>query len=719
MTQHISRRDFLKLAGAGTTIATILTGCGPAARYVRRTPYTQMPEYTFTGQSTYFATTCRECPAGCGLIVRTFQGRAIKVEGNPQHPVNAGKTCARGQVTLHGLYNPDRHQAPFKREARGSDRVTPLDWNAAIQIVAQALRETPPQNIFFLLGMAPDHLFDLVSDLAKALGAPAPIRFGALGMFEARRTLQKATQNVFGQEGFPWFDLGAAEVIFSFGANFLETWLSPVAYTRLFSQMRRGERNGKRGHFVQFEPRMSQTASKADEWIPIRPGSEGMVALALGKLIAEQRGLQAPAFAQVDVEAAAQASGIEVAELQRLAALLMGAKRALVIPGSAALAHSNGLENAEAILTLNGLLDAPITFSPLSPFGDAYHQPASLQEMAAFVDRMRRGDVRVLFIHGTNPVFELPAALGFKEALSSVPLVISFATFPDETALEADYVFPDHHALESWGYQRLATGSTFPALSGAQPVVVPFYNTQATADVLLAAAAQIGGPLAQALPYADEVAYLQARLQPLVNQENGFFSAPEINTFFAYFQQYGGWWKTVEATPKPDLNRALSRTIQIKPAALAGEGEFHLFPFVSPILGEAGANKPWLQEVPDPTTTVMWGSWVEINPKTAEELGLEDDDVVRLISDYGSLDVPVYRYPAIRPDVIAIVFGQGHTAYGRYAQGRGVNPNQILAPLTNAAGDLAFAATRVRLEKTGRKQTISRLESRIGVYGEH
>lgn len=719
MTQHISRRDFLKLAGAGTAIATILTGCGPAARYVRRTPYTQMPEYTFTGQSTYFATTCRECPAGCGLIVRTFQGRAIKVEGNPQHPVNAGKTCARGQVTLHGLYNPDRHQAPFKREARGSDRVTPLDWNAAIQIVAQALRETPPQNIFFLLGMAPDHLFDLVSDLAKALGAPAPIRFGALGMFEARRTLQKATQNVFGQEGFPWFDLGAAEVVFSFGANFLETWLSPVAYTRLFSQMRRGERNGKRGHFVQFEPRMSQTASKADEWIPIRPGSEGMVALALGKIIAEQRGLQAPAFAQVDVEAAAQASGIEVAELQRLAALLMGAKRALVIPGSAALAHSNGLENAEAILTLNGLLDAPITFSPLSPFGDAYHHPASLQEMAAFVDRMRRGDVRVLFIHGTNPVFELPAALGFKEALKSVPLVISFATFPDETALEADYVFPDHHALESWGYQRLATGSTFPALSGAQPVVVPFYNTQATADVLLAAVAQIGGPLAQALPYADEVAYLQARLQPLVTQENGFFSAPEINTFFAYFQQYGGWWKTVEATPKPDLNRALSRTIQIKPAALAGEGEFHLFPFVSPILGEAGANKPWLQEVPDPTTTVMWGSWVEINPKTAEELGLEDDDVVRLISDYGSLEVPVYRYPAIRPDVIAIVFGQGHTAYGRYAQGRGVNPNQILAPLTNAAGDLAFAATRVRLEKTGRKRTISRLESRMGVYGEH
>ncbi|MFN3741933.1 MAG: molybdopterin-dependent oxidoreductase [Anaerolineales bacterium] len=719
MSQHISRRDFLKLVGAGTAIASVLTGCGPAARYIRRTPYTQMPEYTFTGQSTYFATTCRECPAGCGLIVRTFQGRAIKVEGNPNHPVNAGKTCARGQATLHGLYNPDRIQGPFKREARGSERITPMDWNAAVQVVTQALRDTPAQKIAFLLGMAPDHLFDLVNDLAKALGAPPPIRFGALGMFEARRTLQKAAQNVFGQDGFPWFDLGAAEVVFSFGANFLETWLSPVAYTRLFSQMRRGERTGKRGHFVQFEPRLSQTASKADEWIPIRPGSEGLVALALGKIIAEQRGLQTPAFDKVEIDAAAEASGIEATELQQLATMLMSAQSALIIPGSAALAHSNGLENAEAILTLNALVNAPLSFSPLSPFGDAYHQPATFQEMATFIERMKRGDVQVLFVHGTNPVFELPAALGFEEALKSVPLVISFATFPDETALEADYVFPDHHALESWGYQRLATGSPSSALSGAQPVVVPFYNTQATADVLLAAVTQMGGALAQALPYPDEVAYLQARLQPFVEQRDGFFSAPEINTFFAYFQQYGGWWKTTEELSKPALDNALNRTLQVKPAEFAGKGEFHLFPFVSPILGEAGANKPWLQEVPDPTTTVMWGSWVEINPKTADELGLEDDDVVRVLSEHGSLEVPVYRYPAIRPDVIAIVFGQGHTAYGRYAQGRGVNPNQILAPWANAAGDLAFAATRVRLEKTGRKQTISRLESRIGVYGEH
>jgi hypothetical protein len=149
-----------------------------------------------------------------------------------------------------------------------------------------------------------------------------------------------------------------------------------------------------------------------------------------------------------------------------------------------------------------------------------------------------------------------------------------------------------------------------------------------------------------------------------------------------------------------------------------GEGEFVLLPYVSPILGEAGANKPWLQEVPDPTTTVMWNSWVEINPEVGHELGIENDDVVRIVSEAGVVEVSVYLYPAIRPDTIAIPFGQGHKAYGRYAEGRGVNPLDLLGLKFNEAGDLAFASMKVKIEKTGRKRVLSRLESKIGVYGE-
>jgi anaerobic selenocysteine-containing dehydrogenase len=162
-------------------------------------------------------------------------------------------------------------------------------------------------------------------------------------------------------------------------------------------------------------------------------------------------------------------------------------------------------------------------------------------------------------------------------------------------------------------------------------------------------------------------------------------------------------------------------------AKFAGEGEFFFVPFVSPTLGEAGANKPWLQELPDPTTTVMWNTWVAMNPETAHELHIENDDVVKIVSEAGEVEAAVYLYPAIHPEVIAMPFGQGHTAYGRYATAldasgnvipRGANPADVLGLHFNEAGDLAFAGMKVKVELTGRKQFLSRLESRIGIYGE-
>jgi anaerobic selenocysteine-containing dehydrogenase len=716
MTDKLSRRDFLKIAGVGAAVTTVLTGCGPASRYVTREPYTKMPEYNYNGQSTYYATTCRECAAGCGLVVRTMQGRAIKTEGNKYNPVNLGKTCARGQATLQGMYNPDRVKNPV-RNSRGESNPTgekdwtDMEWEAAIGIVAQALQS--PAEVQFLLGLAPDHLFDLVSDLCKSLGAPAPIRFGALGMFEARITLGEASRAVFGRPDTLFFDLANADLTISFGANFLETWISPVAYTRGYSKMRQQK---ARGILVQLEPRLSQTAAKADEWHAIQPGAEGLVAAALGKLYAEAKFGTAPAaFEAVEVNAAAEAAGLSVETLEHLAQKLAEAERPLVIPGGAALAHENGIETAKAILTLNvlfGNLGKPggVFHTPTSPLGEEYRRPASMKEMDELVAKMNAGAVKTLFVHGVNPLFELPKSLGFETALAKVPTVISFATFPDETAMQADYIFPDHHGLESWGYQRVTNGTGQAMLSGAQPVIAPFYNTKSTVDVLLAAAG---------LPFKDEVEFIQDKVTRLVETEGGFYSAADLPSFWALFQQFGGWWKNDSSLGAPSAAGALEKKLNLAVEA-KGESheEFHLLVYPSPVMAEAGANKPWLQEIPDPMTTVMWNSWLEINPHTAEELGLENDDVVRVVSPFGAVEVSVYKYPAIRPDVVAIPFGQGHTAYGRYAENRGVNPGDLFGTETNGAGDLAFAATKVRIEKTGKKRELSRLESKLGVYHE-
>jgi len=219
------------------------------------------------------------------------------------------------------------------------------------------------------------------------------------------------------------------------------------------------------------------------------------------------------------------------------------------------------------------------------------------------------------------------------------------------------------------------------------------------------------------LPFKDEVAYIQGKLGGLITQAGGFFAAPEINAFTAYFQQYGGWWTTGDSRGVPPSADVLNRSFNPSPAQFDGDGDFFLLPFVSPIIAEAGANKPWLQEVPDPTTTIMWNTWVEINTQKAEAMGIEDDDVVKITSAFGEVEASVYRYPAIRPDTIAMPFGQGHTAYGQFAAGRGVNPVDLLSQKFNEAGDLAFGGMKVSIVKTGRKRALSRMESVLGVYG--
>ncbi|MEN4042339.1 MAG: molybdopterin dinucleotide binding domain-containing protein [Anaerolineaceae bacterium] len=718
MSDKISRRDFLRLAGAGAATTAVLTGCGPAARYVVRKPYTEMPEFNQTGISTYYATTCRDCAAGCGLILRTREGRALKAEGNPSHPVNKGKICPRGLTAVQGLYNPDRIQNPRRYPTRGGEQYEELQWEQAISVVSAALANAG--SAAFLMGYAPDHLFDLVTELAAATGAPAPVRYGALGMFESRATLVKAAAEVYGEARLPYFDFSEADIVFTFGANFLDTWLSPVSYSKAYGQMRRG-RQGRRGYLVSFEPRQSLTSGNADEWFAIPPGSEGMIAQAIGALVAQIRGDSPPlAFNGVDVAQVAQVSGIPIETLERLARLFAAAERAVAIPGGAALATSGGLAAARTVLLLNTLVqneDRPGGVYLTDRFIGEAAAAENLDEVRRLISRMHGGQVQTLFIHGINPLFELPAMLGFANALQNVPTVISFASFPDETALASDYVLPDHTNLESWGYQTHLAGSDRRAISAAQPVVAPMYNTRATADVLIEAARLAGVP---GLPYIDEVDFIQQKIAILMGEAGGNFTAADALTFWSRFLQHGGWWQVAGDLAAANGDAALEQAIRF-PAlpTLASADHYHLVVYPTHLGDGSGANRPHLQETPNPNTTVTWNSWVEINPETAEHLGIHDDDIVRVRSQAGSVEAVTYLYPAIRPDTVAIPFGQGHTALGRFAEGRGANPAQLLQVAVNEAGDLAYAETTVTLERTGRRRPLGRAESKAGVYGKH
>lgn len=729
MSQRISRREFIALSGlAGTAVA--VSGCTinlQAPTYLE--PYVVPPEEALPGQKVYYASTCGQCPAGCGILVRVSNGRAIKIEGNPLHPLNRGKTCARGQAGLQVLYNPDRLQNAVRQEQRGSKSYKPITWEAALSLLADRVKAAKPGGVAFYGNLIPDSLAAIVGPFMKAIGGQPPVLYDTLAAMDGRRTLEQAVAALLGAgPNLPMFDISQADVLYSFAANFNETWLSPVAYGRAYGQMR-GRPLGTRGYFVQFEPRMSATAAVADRWIPVAPGAEGLVAQALGAIIVElglARAKDSPAaafFKAVDVQGIATLSGVPLDRLEELARTFARFQRPLALPGGGLAGHTNAAAAMMAVMALNALMgqaagpDSPILLTP-APADPAFAGAAASRfaDVKALIERMSSGAIDVLFVAG-NPIYELPVATKFAEAMARVPFVASFSYLVDETAVYADLVLPNNTYLESWGYQIVTPPGDRPAISSQQPVVTPLYDTRQTSDVFLDLAQRVSDATKKALPWPNTVAFMKEMTAKLVGKD-ALYGAKTAENVWAGFRQYGGWWPQNEARTqaKQVAAPAAANVPRPKPEGDPGQYPFILYPYPSTLLGDGrGADQPWLQEGPDPITTASWGTWVEINPKTAAEMGLKRDDVVKVISPHGTIEAIVYTHIGIRPDVAAIPLGQGHSNYGRYANQRGANVLAILAPVVAESGDLAWAATRVRIEKTGRQQTLPRIENNVGV----
>jgi anaerobic selenocysteine-containing dehydrogenase len=710
MSESISRREFLKIIGLGTAISAGFAPGGPLIDSVSQDLFSQVLENPPNGKKTSFATTCGACSAGCGLIVHTKDGQVDLLEGNPQHPLNRGKTCARRQASLDALHAAHRMNGPVHQSRRGSGNFETMNWEAAIRVVKAALQLGEPGGTAFLMGLFPDHLFDLVQMLANTAGTAVQgmrlLRYGVLGEFEGRVTLMDAAQRLFGASKLPYFDIQHAAVTFSFGANFTESWMSPVAYTRLYELMRQ-QPSGGHGYLVQFEPRRSQTAAAADEWIPIRPGTEAIVAMALARLVgALNHDDSLERFNGIGIAEAAQASGIPEADLHRLARIFANAPRKLAIPGGSALGSAHGLAAAEAILALNILANnlgqaGGLFFTPDFPVNPGLvNRPSTLAEISALVEQMRSGQINVLFVHNANPAFDLPAEMGFVEALARVPLVISFASFPDETALLADYVLPDHTPLESWGYQKVAAGGDRLVVSGLQPVIAPLYDTRATVDVLLAAVQSIGGDLAAALPFQDEVDFLQKSIVSLIGL-GGFYPGTDWRSFWLGWRQYGGWWDEAAGLCKPEVSKAFKGLTVNELTHNAGdilEYPFHLliFPYFNLDRGHLAGSSGSLA-TPDPQAKDVWQIWAEINPLTAKTLGVRKGDVVKISSSVGEIEAFVYETSAILPDVIAVPLWQGRSFLDDFAERQVSNPLKLLELIQNNSGNLAFMGTRVKV----------------------
>jgi anaerobic selenocysteine-containing dehydrogenase len=718
---NISRRDFIKMGAAGI-LATVLTGCQNPRHWVVLEPYVVPLEEQLAGVATWYASTCRQCPAGCGILVRVMNGRALKIEGNPKHPLNKGKLCARGQAGLQVLYNPDRLPGPVQQAERGSRRFRQISWEEGINTLYARLQQAGSDTAIWAGSTTSGHLLDLFGRFAAAIDAPSPLVFDLYSELNSLAALENASQELFGENRLPVYDLSQADVVFSFGADFLGTWLSPVRYGTAFGAFR-SQPLGKRGYLVQLEPRMSITGAKADRWLPVSPGTEALVAQALARIIADgplrtaERAAEANTLvSEIDVSSVAAASGIPVTELERLAHIFATATRPLAIPGNALAAQDGQGSAIAAVQALNAIVSADgsegLSLSPDSPSTSLLKpEVSSFGDVQALIERMQAGDVQVLLIHGANPAYELPKSAGFIDALTNVPFVVSFNPIADETGVHVDLVLPGRTYLESWGYAVASPAFDLRVVSSQQPVVTPVFDARATGDVLLTVAKGIPAAAA-ALPWSDEVAFLKETIAQLGPGAGGG-SGTEV--LWSRFLQHGGWWPATASPPAPPTP-VLSQPFQVQAPQFQGDEQdypYFLHLYMSDFLSDGrGANQPWLQGSPDPMTTVAWQTWVEIHPQTAQKLGVGDGDVVRVASPAGEIEAPVYVYPAIRPDTVAIPIGQGHADYGRYARNRGSNPMDLVG----ATGEnLAWATMRVKITPTEKKMAQAGFENKAGV----
>ncbi|HKV05043.1 MAG TPA: molybdopterin-dependent oxidoreductase [Candidatus Acidoferrales bacterium] len=737
----MERRDFLKISAAGGAAAA-LEGCGnPDHQLIRFIP----EEDLIPGIATWKPSICTLCPAGCGLLVRVMQGEAEvvrngqlgilkmglakKLEGNPAHPINQGKLCPRGQAGLQVTYHPDRIKNPLVRSGpRGSGQFKETSWDEALKQLVSRLSDLRASQQEGGLALITSPLRGQRRSIVDSFAASFKGSMAVDSAFFADDVLRAANASSFGQAALPTLDLSQSKYVISFGTDFLGTWNSPVAQSIGYGQMRQG-RPGERGKFVHFEPRISQTAASADEWIPVQPGSDGALALGIAHIIMAEKWRRSSVgdhaatlidgWAQGLPEHApdriAAQTGVKTETIFRIAREAAGNSPAVALIGDAATAHTNGYFNALAVNALNALLGSVgkpggLQFKPVwggaanrSSARSAKVPPISIEALAS---RILSGAaaVKVLVLYNANPVFAAPAAARAREALDKIPFVVSFGSFIDDTSANADLILPDHSPLESWLDDVPPSGSTRSVVSLAQPAMNPLHNTRAMPDVLLDVAHQIGGDLAKALPWKTYDEALQAAFTTLY-KEKGTKTAKDADGFWQKVREQGGWWGAEEEQTSLSGGRAPSEARDSVPKfdGAPDEFPFHFLPFASQMFYDGSlAHLPWMQEAPDPLSTVMWGTWVEINTRTAEKLGVKTGDTVEVESAHGKLQAPAFVTPGIAPDVIAMPVGQGHTNFTRYASGRGANPISILAPMTVSGTDsLAWAATRVKIARVG------------------
>jgi len=673
---EISRRRFLEAAGFTLSLSA-LSGCSrPDAELAL--PLTTLPEGYIPGKTQSYATTCGGCAAGCGLLVGVRDGRPLKMEGLPEHPFSKGGLCAVGQALPLGLYDSQRLKHPLK-----GDEVS--DWVTVDDQIARSLKEieTSGGAVRFVTSTVTSPTLRATID--RFLDRFEDARHITFDAFSSSAILD-AHEQTHGARALPRYLFDQAQVIVSFGADFLGTWISPVEFTAAWRTGRVPTvDHPEMSYHAHFEGAVSLTGSNADRRYRVAPDEYGAVLNQLYVRLSERAG-DAP-----DRTALMEAP-LDETELSALVERLWNARGESLI-----VSDSQDISCQIVVNSLNHLLgNYGKTLDVVRP---SRQRQGNDRELLQLVDELKAGKVAALFIAGTDLTHNLPDRDALAEAIGKVGLVVSFSKREDDIASLADFVCPDHHPLESW----LDTEAVAGVVTLSQPLLQPLGKTRSI--------------LASLTKWSGEEATAYDLLKS--HWETETFPRATVNT--KAFQEF--WDQSVhdgyvEVTPAKSATGEFNASAVKMAPGRTTKGDQHCLTLHSRIglPDSRHAHNPWLQELPDPVTKVAWDNHVSISAATAQQLDVTYGDVVRVSTsnEGGSVELPVLIQRGQHDRVVAIALGYGVKGTDRFAnigpkwiEGRPtVGPGELVgqnaAPLIGIDnGALQYVRGNVTLTKTG------------------
>ena len=723
----LSRREFMTLAGGSTVGAVIFTACGvPADELLVEAPL-DLPEDLVNGIDSWFATTD---DSGLGVIVRVMEGRAKKIAGNPDYPINVGKHAAHTDAALQSLYHPDRVSGPMRRRAAGQSLI-PISWDEANGLLSEWMTDADG-SLAIVTNPIRGGDAEIAGDVASAFN-------GRLMFFDPleQGVLHQAIKTVFNQDRVPEFDIAEAHTVLSFGADWLGTWMSPVRYSTKYGDFRGGEH---RGFMMHAESRMSMTAAAADKWLTVNPGYEGDLAISIASVIVKEELVDAANIAAYTAnipegelekwapELVADKVGISADHIIDAAHKFAGEGPSIAFGGGSAGAQTNGAFNLTAVYALNILAGTigkkgGVQFNPSGVQGlPDSATGASFEDWEKEISHWRAGNVKTVITRGVDLVHGLPRSVDVGGALDNVDNVVAFTGVLNESSAHANLILPENSYLENWGLDVPEPAPGYEVVGFRQPVVnapldgetrAKLYDSRNFLDALIEAAGS-------RVSVNSVREFVEDTVGDIFSDGRGSVTAGSESLFMNGVLQRGGWW---DVDAKASTNAPSSIPSPIAKAAGPGmsdldervEGHvFTLVPFAhQSILDGRNADTPWAQATPDPITTVAWATWAEINFDKAKEMGIDEGQWIKVRTTVGEITIQAYPHPGISPNVIAIPIGQGHGEGigGRYAEDRGENVMNILVDKKESeTGALAWAATRAVVSKSGGKKEFPKFE---------